>query len=647
MLSKLLRFSKRQLHTIIVSREIIKPSSPTLSHFKTYNLSLLDQISLNSHTPVVAFYPNLDQTSHDKTKTLELKNSLAKTLTQYYPFAGRVAKTDPTYVDCNDEGVTFIEATNDISLSDFLQRSKHEDLDPLFPDDLIWFDPHIRGDTEGVTCPLAVQVTRFACGGVALASTLSHKVGDGRTILNFINHWAAVTTKKDINPQLQLLVKKMLSKLLRFSRRQLHTIVSREIIKPSSPTPSQLKTYNLSLLDQISINAHQPLIAFYPNLDQTSHDNTKTLELKNSLAKTLTQYYPFAGRVAKTDPTYVDCNDEGVTFIEATNDISLSDFLQRSEHEDLDPLFPDGLIWFDPYIRGDTEGVTCPLAVQVTRFACGGVAVASTLFHKVGDGRTTFNFVNHWAEVTAKKDINPHFLHYPTRSTNLPSVHSARSRVGCVTRSFLFPNRKLNELRAKVTAMTVESGQPVMDPTRVEALSWLLHSRAMAAATKKSSGTFKGSDMVFPVDIRGMLVEKLAPTSIGNLFLAIECRVTSESGLEPHITIGEMRKMKAAFRSIPNLEGVMDIFGQMSLETALEALKRRDESYIYSSMCWFPTYDIDFGWGKPVKVTVGGTMKNATGLMAARGGDGIEATMCLEKEEMKILQNDPELLAFC
>ncbi|KAK9072879.1 hypothetical protein SSX86_009314 [Deinandra increscens subsp. villosa] len=441
----------------------------------------------------------------------------------------------------------------------------------------------------------------------------------------------------------------MFSKLLTFSRRQLHTIVSREIIKPSFPTPSHLKTYNLSVLDQIAINSHQPLVAFYPNLDQTCHDKiTKTLELKNSLAKTLTQYYPFAGRVKKTEPAYVDCNDEGVTFIEATNDISLSDFLQQSEHEDLDPLFPDDLIWFDPHIRGDTEGVTCPLAVQVTRFACGGVAVASTLFHKVGDGRTTFNFMNHWAAVTAKKDINPaQFLHHPTRSINLPSIFSARSRMGCVTRSFLFPNRKLNDLKSKVTAMTMESGQPIMDPTRVEALSWLLHSRAMAAATKKSSGTFKGSDMIFPVDIRGILVDKLAPTSVGNMFLSIECRVTYERELEPHITIGEMRKMKVVFQSIPNLESVMQIFGQMSPETALETLKRIDECYIYTSVCRFPTYDIDFGWGKPVKVTLGGTIKNATVLMAAPDGDGIEALVCLEKEDMKILQNDPELLAFC
>ncbi|CAH1440512.1 unnamed protein product [Lactuca virosa] len=138
----------------------------------------------------------------------------------------------------------------------------------------------------------------------------------------------------------------MMSKLLRFGRRQLHTIVSRDIIKPSSPTPSHLKTYNLSFFDQVAVNAYMPAVAFYrsSSIYQSSHE--KTLELKNSLSHTLSQYYPYAGRLAKSCPTYVDCNDEGVEFIEARYDSTLSDFLQQSDHEDLDQLFPDDLIWF-------------------------------------------------------------------------------------------------------------------------------------------------------------------------------------------------------------------------------------------------------------------------------------------------------------
>ncbi|MFS7916872.1 putative chloramphenicol acetyltransferase-like domain superfamily [Helianthus anomalus] len=41
----------------------------------------------------------------------------------------------------------------------------------------------------------------------------------------------------------------MIGKFLLFGRRQLHTIISREIIKPSSSTPSHLQIYNLSPID--------------------------------------------------------------------------------------------------------------------------------------------------------------------------------------------------------------------------------------------------------------------------------------------------------------------------------------------------------------------------------------------------------------
>ncbi|GJV50995.1 deacetylvindoline O-acetyltransferase [Tanacetum coccineum] len=168
---------------------MIKPSSPTPCRLKAYNLSVYDQLAPSAYMPIVAFYPPTSKSSSPRERTtLELKNSLSQTLSQYYPFAGRL--NSPTYVDCNDNGVEFIEASNnDMLLSDFLQRSNHEDLDQLFPNDLICYHPYLKGDSS-ITCPLSVQVNHFACGGVAVATSLNHKLGDARTILNFINHWA-------------------------------------------------------------------------------------------------------------------------------------------------------------------------------------------------------------------------------------------------------------------------------------------------------------------------------------------------------------------------------------------------------------------------------------------------------------------------
>ncbi|KAM0056710.1 putative vinorine synthase [Helianthus debilis subsp. tardiflorus] len=90
----------------------------------------------------------------------------------------------------------------------------------------------------------------------------------------------------------------MIGKLLLFRRRQLHTIISREIIKPSSPTPSHLQTYNLSWIDQGIPHIYIPLILFYPNKEDCSLTaDDKARKMKNSLSQSLTQYYPFAGRL--------------------------------------------------------------------------------------------------------------------------------------------------------------------------------------------------------------------------------------------------------------------------------------------------------------------------------------------------------------
>lgn len=84
----------------------------------------------------------------------------------------------------------------------------------------------------------------------------------------------------------------------------------------------------------------------------------------------------------KVAPAYVDCNDEGAEFLEASIDSTLSNFLQKSQHKDLDQFFPYGLCG-DKDLQSDKM---IPLAVQVNHFECGGVAVAVSLCHKIADG---------------------------------------------------------------------------------------------------------------------------------------------------------------------------------------------------------------------------------------------------------------------
>ncbi|KAL6190526.1 hypothetical protein ACLB2K_036920 [Fragaria x ananassa] len=173
----------------IVSRETIKPSTPTLPHYRTYNLSFLEQLNPRTYTPIVYFYPKeasaSDHYPNFCDKSNQLKKSLSETLAIYYPFSGRIK--DRVSIDCNDEGVIFVEARIKVQLSQILEQPKDEVLDLLFTDKLQWnYDSNL-------TVILAVQVSFFDCGGMAIGICMSHKVADTSTMINFINDWAAMT----------------------------------------------------------------------------------------------------------------------------------------------------------------------------------------------------------------------------------------------------------------------------------------------------------------------------------------------------------------------------------------------------------------------------------------------------------------------
>nr|XP_043638213.1 stemmadenine O-acetyltransferase-like [Erigeron canadensis] len=183
-----------------------------------------------------------------------------------------------------------------------------------------------------------------------------------------------------------------MAKIQRFVKiRRFHTITHQETIKPSAPTPPHLNLHNLSTIDYMIPTVHMPLVFFYKNYNKVDIN-----KLKNSLSKSLTQYYPFAGRHLSPSTPHIDCNDEGVEFLEASIDIPFHDFILKRDVDEtiLNKLIPKGL--------GSAVNVTSPnmLEVQLNHFPCGGAAVTVSISHKVADTFTMGNFVNHWATVT-------------------------------------------------------------------------------------------------------------------------------------------------------------------------------------------------------------------------------------------------------
>ncbi|PWA86741.1 Chloramphenicol acetyltransferase-like domain-containing protein [Artemisia annua] len=174
-------------------------------------------------------------------------------------------------------------------------------------------------------------------------------------------------------------------------------------IKPSSPTPPHLKTFELSILDQLIISPYVPIILYYPN--RTSDTIFQALErsvsLKKSLSKTLTQFYPLAGMI-KNDLS-IDCNDVGANYVLALVHCCLDDFLRDPDHGLINRFLA-----FEPSFDESSTGARVT-NIQVNIFECGGIVIGLCVSHKILDGAALNTFLKGWANMAceAKEVVYP------------------------------------------------------------------------------------------------------------------------------------------------------------------------------------------------------------------------------------------------
>ncbi|KAJ4828730.1 hypothetical protein Tsubulata_022136, partial [Turnera subulata] len=155
--------------------ELIRPAKPTPHEFKDLS-DIEDQEGLRFIYMRVLLFYRYSPSMQGKDPVKILREALAKTLVFYYPMAGRVREgpNRKLRVECNGEGVLFIEAEADVTLEQFGAAPQ-----PPYPcmDELL-FD--VPGSTEIENCPiLLVQVTRLKCGGLILAIRFHHALCDG------------------------------------------------------------------------------------------------------------------------------------------------------------------------------------------------------------------------------------------------------------------------------------------------------------------------------------------------------------------------------------------------------------------------------------------------------------------------------------
>lgn len=119
-----------------------------------------------------------------------LKSSLSRTLPLFHPFGGKLTyfpASGDAVIDCSTatvDGVAFVEAESDLDIRRLAGDEIHDF------ESFLQLVPDLRA--QELPAPvLAIQVTAFTGGGVAVGLAFLHVVMDGKGLSRFVETWAA------------------------------------------------------------------------------------------------------------------------------------------------------------------------------------------------------------------------------------------------------------------------------------------------------------------------------------------------------------------------------------------------------------------------------------------------------------------------
>ncbi|KAI8532340.1 hypothetical protein RHMOL_Rhmol11G0206800 [Rhododendron molle] len=413
-------------------------------------------------------------------------------------------------------------------------------------------------------------------------------------------------------------------------------ILSKKLVKPSTPTPRHLHKLKLSIMDQLIPLTNLNMIFYYSPGEKSRE---RCVELEKSLSDTLTKFYPLAGRLAVED-LLVDCTDEGVEFSEAQVCGRIADFVHGgSMAGQLDQFLP----W-----ECGADPATAPLAaVQINLFDCGGIVVGVRVSHKVADAFSIITFVNAWAtanKTSIKKVFSPSFSLgslFPT-SNLLPKnpPPSGKNGVKIVTKRFFFSRVAIQSLVAAAGA----SGS-VSQGAALTALLW----KALIGAARSEHGHLRPSLLVYPINLRGNIGISIPGNSFGNFSMLLMERCMPEKGkMKLNDLAGSIGN--AVRETDPKKTSNADDLCVMVRESFGEARRekmhnKRADVHLCASWCGLPLYEADFGWGKPVWVSSSNKYE-VIHLIENRCGDGVDAWVSLYENDMAEFERDQDILAF-
>ncbi|KAL6049802.1 hypothetical protein QOT17_020193 [Balamuthia mandrillaris] len=442
-----------------------------------------------------------------------------------------------------------------------------------------------------------------------------------------------------------------------------------EQVAARSPDEATNERIRLAPPDNSTVIFRIKVLFLYERLDTT--------HLLDALRATLRFYPVLAGRMEKdaTGRWEAICNNAGARYVRARYSGSLlPGYRNLKARED---ILDDGFIplphnlYCDEELNQVLEPDSPLLAVQVTEFADGAVAVGFGIPHILVDGHSYFQFLRDWSANAARMLADP--------SAKLPALKV------CHDRSLLYATGEGPKLfhpeydvqQKSTSSAPIDFSTFQMPPTSVKVFHFsnsdLAKLKAEASKTCVDGEFVSTNDAVsalfLQVITKARAFEDAAPVSLG---YAVDGRIRLDNIPDEYFgnatffgcidtTAGEL----AASSLGDCAKLVRHTTNSMTKEYLLDALEwvesQQDASLVIPSFTsffgndftvtnWvkFGIYDINFGQSAPFYAGIPPVQADGFVVLSdAPDGDGIVGTLTMRKDHMDKISEDPLFRAFC
>ncbi|XP_039173435.1 omega-hydroxypalmitate O-feruloyl transferase-like [Eucalyptus grandis] len=364
--------------------------------------------------------------------------------------------------------------------------------------------------------------------------------------------------------------------------------------------------YILSNLDQTFPYVIETVLTFKG--EGRGRPPTTIETIKDSLAKALVEFYPFAGRlvVGSDGRMAVRCTGEGVLFVEATSEDDIGVL------GDISAINPTMLRKLVKHSDGAPTILEVPLlTVQVTTFKFGGIVIGILMNHVLVDGKALTDFVAYWTDLARAKPpsilpfLDRSVLH-PRRPPHINFPHheyAPRDRQPgrvvdpqtkpLIYRSFCFKPHALIQLK-KASRITTQNGSSVVPTTFevISALVWISRTKALGI------GPHETTKLLTAVDGRPKFNPPLPSGYFGN-GIAWSCAKCSAGELTRNPFSFAVRTVHEALASVTE-SYIRSTIDHVELNRVLVDCK--GSTCCISKWSRLPFYKMDFGFGRPFQV---------------------------------------------